>query len=562
MARLITRSVLLFALAAPAALAMSWGGTWSTDHGDLRIVSIGAFVVGDYADRGTLVGQVSGSRLTGAFTNGGRAGRFEFDRDGEGRFSGTWWWIGETGSASWNGTQTDRREPALTNFARDGRVLRSQRNNRRDYNGTYESRFGTLRLRHSDLVLVGDYGDKGVLAGVWDGNGFVGTFTNGGRAGWFDFEFLSRTASFRSGRWGWADETSQGDWALRKTDSATPPIRNLHFYSSAASSARPDPAPPAEPHPATALRPVTDFTLSKLQTLLAMQHHVRFVSEPVEADGVAALREAGFSVHGGGFIDSEFDGPLASLFSTGRLRAAVATRGDDVVITFRGSGGSNLAQTLGNVGTDALGVRRRVSVVDGADGLSRTERRATAHAGFQQAYARLRPSILAAVDAQPRGKNVYVFGHSLGGALATLCALDLALHRGSELRSVTHVASGTPRVGGGRFRTLFERVVPNSLRVTVDGDPIPNLPRGIPTRVNRSGYYRHAGRLLPLTRDGRVQTASQIRLMPLSAGLADHEPEVYFQAVRTYATAAERNQNLMRVNVGALADAERERAIE
>ena len=253
-------------------------------------------------------------------------------------------------------------------------------------------------------------------------------------------------------------------------------------------------------------------------------------------------------------------------YGTPRLPAAdvkaMLDRGDDVVITFRGSGGSNGWQTAGNVGTDVLGVRSQIGFVESAGGLSNTERRSTAHTGFQRAYERLRPDILAAVDAQSGRKNIYVFGHSLGGAMATLCALDLALNRPGKIARLTHIASGMPRVGGGRFRALFERKVSNNLRVTVQGDPIPNVPRGIPTRLNRNGYYRHAGRLLPLTSAGAVQSPSQINLVGMDAGMSAHDPEVYFRAVQAYTIAVGRNSNLLRVDVDALADAERRKAIE
>ncbi|HIL56472.1 MAG TPA: hypothetical protein EYG39_01020, partial [Rhodothermales bacterium] len=416
------------ALATPPLAQSGWEGTWSTTHGELRIVSIGAFVVGDYADRGTLVGQLSGRTLTGTFTNGGRAGTFTFRSDGTGAFSGSWGWAGEAESGSWNGTRTATESPALTNFSRDGRALQSLSNSRDVYNGTYDGTFGEVRLRSADLVLVGDYGDLGVMAGMWDGNGFVGTFTNGARAGWFDFEFLSRTGDFRAGQWGWAGGPSQGAWTLRKTDASTPSIRNLRRRTAPAPSpdpSRPSP-PPAAPHAATRLSSTSAFDMDKLRTILAMQHHVQFVSEEDASVGEQNLRDAGFDIQGGRFIDTEASG-LGGLFTTGRLRAYVATRGTDVVIAFRGSGGSNLAQTIGNGGTDALAVKARADFIENGAGRAE-DREARMHAGFVRAYERLRPEILAAVDAAG-GRDVYVFGHSLGGALATLCALDLAISR-------------------------------------------------------------------------------------------------------------------------------------
>lgn len=546
------------ALATPPLAQSGWEGTWSTTHGELRIVSIGAFVVGDYADRGTLVGQLSGRTLTGTFTNGGRAGTFTFRSDGTGAFSGSWGWAGEAESGSWNGTRTATESPALTNFSRDGRALRSLSNSRDVYNGTYDGTFGEVRLRSADLVLVGDYGDLGVMAGMWDGNGFVGTFTNGARAGWFDFEFLSRTGDFRAGQWGWAGGPSQGAWTLRKTDASTPSIRNLRRRTAPAPSpdpSRPSP-PPAEPHAATRLSPTSAFTMDKLRTILAMQHHVQFVSEEDASVGEQNLRDAGFDIQGGRFIDTEASG-LGGIFTTGRLRAYVATRGTDVVIAFRGSGGSNLAQTIGNGGTDALAVKARADFIENGAGRAE-DREARMHAGFVRAYERLRPEILAAVDAAG-GRDVYVFGHSLGGALATLCALDLAISRRGTFRSITHIVSGSPRVGNGPFRSLFERGVPNNLRITIHGDPVPRVPRGRFTDLRPERYYRHVGRLLPLTESGDIQAADDIATVGL-ARFGRHSNSVYLNAVVQLVREAERSPSVLNVDLRALGDAEREKA--
>jgi hypothetical protein len=71
----------------------------------------------------------------------------------------------------------------------------------------------------------------------------------------------------------------------------------------------------------------------------------------------------------------------------------------------------------------------------------------TVHGGFAGAFDRVKESVLAAIDgARPDGK-VFVTGHSLGAALATLTA-SLA----SQVRLVTF---GSPRVGDSVFTSLI-----------------------------------------------------------------------------------------------------------
>ena len=51
------------------------------------------------------------------------------------------------------------------------------------------------------------------------------------------------------------------------------------------------------------------------------------------------------------------------------------------------------------------------------------------------------------------GKPLYVAGHSMGGALATLCAIDLKFAFGlPDVRVYTY---GSPRVGNDIFASFF-----------------------------------------------------------------------------------------------------------
>ncbi|XP_076940217.1 lipase-like [Bidens hawaiensis] len=101
------------------------------------------------------------------------------------------------------------------------------------------------------------------------------------------------------------------------------------------------------------------------------------------------------------------------------------------------------------------------------------------HHGFFSAYSNtvMRSGIL---DGVKRAKDAYgnlkimVTGHSMGGAMAAFCGLDLALMYGSNNVQVT--TFGQPRIGNAAFASYYSKVVPNTFRVTHAHDLVPHLP--------------------------------------------------------------------------------------
>lgn len=92
--------------------------------------------------------------------------------------------------------------------------------------------------------------------------------------------------------------------------------------------------------------------------------------------------------------------------------------------------------------------------------------------------------------------RVYLTGHSLGGALATLAAFDAAATEfaSGSVEGLTLYTFGSPRVGNGAFAAAFDRAVPDAWRVTNANDVIARIPRAI--------GYRHIGHAVGLKRDG------------------------------------------------------------
>ncbi|MBP0001830.1 MAG: lipase family protein [Cyanobacteria bacterium SID2] len=83
----------------------------------------------------------------------------------------------------------------------------------------------------------------------------------------------------------------------------------------------------------------------------------------------------------------------------------------------------------------------------------------------------------------------YITGHSLGGALALLAALDIVEtfpERQSQIRMYNY---GTPRVGNPVFAQYYSDRVPNSYRIINIADVTPTLP---PTILGKE-VYLHVG---------------------------------------------------------------------
>ncbi|EFJ45326.1 hypothetical protein VOLCADRAFT_106050 [Volvox carteri f. nagariensis] len=113
------------------------------------------------------------------------------------------------------------------------------------------------------------------------------------------------------------------------------------------------------------------------------------------------------------------------------------------------------------------------------------------HRGFLEGYKSVRAAVLQLVDdvlrTDGRGGpwKVEVTGHSLGGALATVAAYDIAWNKrdrdrrrqaGPTIGSVAMVTFGAPRVGNFVFAKDFNAVLPDAWRVHNHNDIVSSVP--------------------------------------------------------------------------------------
>jgi triacylglycerol lipase len=96
------------------------------------------------------------------------------------------------------------------------------------------------------------------------------------------------------------------------------------------------------------------------------------------------------------------------------------------------------------------------------------------HMGFDAVYTTVRESVWAAFGAN-KTNTLWITGHSLGGAVTQLCALDFAQTAGLAAAPNVYTFAG-PRVGDEAFKDLFDDSVPLCYRVVNRWDIVPQVP--------------------------------------------------------------------------------------
>ena len=138
------------------------------------------------------------------------------------------------------------------------------------------------------------------------------------------------------------------------------------------------------------------------------------------------------------------------------------------------------------------------------------------HRGFQQALyytdksngMPALSSVLARLECLiDRAERVVVTGHSLGGAIATLFAVKLALERPDVRPRVEVVTFGAPAVGLTKFKSLVDRLGLPITRIVHANDGVPFTP---------PFFYRHVGRECWLSDHGLTIDAGWSRRLPLA----------------------------------------------
>ncbi|MCK5633258.1 lipase family protein [bacterium] len=117
------------------------------------------------------------------------------------------------------------------------------------------------------------------------------------------------------------------------------------------------------------------------------------------------------------------------------------------------------------------------------------------HFGFNQALTHVINNILSLLSQNANGRKIYITGHSLGGALAVLCAAYLKFYGHAVDGVYTY---GQPRVGGKDFAKVYNKNLSNkTFRHVNNNDIVPHLPL-------RGMKFRHTWQLKYFNEDGKL----------------------------------------------------------
>lgn len=110
------------------------------------------------------------------------------------------------------------------------------------------------------------------------------------------------------------------------------------------------------------------------------------------------------------------------------------------------------------------------------------------HVGFYETYKSISDDVLGCIMQHLTlypGTEVICVGHSMGGACAVHCAVDLRVRLGPS-HPLQVYSFGSPRVGNHKYARMYNLFVPETYRVVYNQDVVVTVPKFL-------FYYKHVG---------------------------------------------------------------------
>lgn len=211
-----------------------------------------------------------------------------------------------------------------------------------------------------------------------------------------------------------------------------------------------------------ALKRVRKGTAAKI--IGAIQQHYGYDHEAERNKLARSLEQVGWT--------------LAETISVNATQAFVAYNDDYAVLAFRGTE----ADRIGDIKADAKATQTTCPTGG------------RVHSGFQGQYDDVETVVENALDQDNiKGKPLFITGHSLGGAVATI-----ATRRLNETRQIAACYTyGSPRVGTEHWVGQIKSPV---YRIVNSADPVPMVPLNGTTIAALAKGFRVLGRTVPLLR--------------------------------------------------------------
>ena len=208
---------------------------------------------------------------------------------------------------------------------------------------------------------------------------------------------------------------------------------------------------------------------------------------------LACASKSAYEEHSDG-IEKLGLGDRITFFTCGQFRGFVGLLEKVVLLAFRGT------KNIGNCLTDADTLFVSQSPYPGR-----------VHCGFAEAVEHVWPEVRRLLGTPSHAMPLWVTGHSLGGAMATLASVRLAAE-GYKVRAV--YTYGSPRVGDRVFRDSYRLA---NYRFVNDNDLVPHLPF--------RWCYKHVGKLRLVDNEGEF-TEEQAAWVAKKRLLADKAKRV------------------------------------
>ncbi|SHF01152.1 Lipase (class 3) [Seinonella peptonophila] len=110
------------------------------------------------------------------------------------------------------------------------------------------------------------------------------------------------------------------------------------------------------------------------------------------------------------------------------------------------------------------------------------------HQGFYDFYLQLRESIFHMLTHKKTDKPITVVGYSLGGAIATMLSVELAIKL-PHIEPPRLITFAAPRIGNKKYTTCLYELIPQRIHYVHPGDQVPKQP-ALPMYQPLAATYR------------------------------------------------------------------------
>lgn len=195
-------------------------------------------------------------------------------------------------------------------------------------------------------------------------------------------------------------------------------------------------------------------------------------------------------------------------------QAFVAIKGKSLYVVFRGTSSKKDAQNDASID--------KVPFINPGDKV---------HIGFKSSWDSVKDIIFKNIDKTSGCNKIVVCGHSLGAAVATLCAYNLS--HVYDMIDIECCTIGSPRVGNKTFKNNYDNQKIKTLRIVHNNDVVTHSPF--------IGYY-HVNYMLRIDDEGNIKKFmidwnrawNYLKSMVTGKNIKDHMTNSYIKSLNNW----------------------------